>query len=76
MWLVIGGRQVSWQIHAVMQQSKNLYCPLWRNPEHHEMPAFSALPRHMQRSNAQTDIVTHGDPQNFRAIVQGLYGQR
>lgn len=63
------------QIHAVVKQAGHLDdSPRRGNPEHDEMTALSALPRHMQGANAGRDVVPRFSPQDVGALVQGLDG--
>lgn len=71
-WSVVAGRQMFRQIHAVMQQAKDVDGLAFCRLEHNKVAAFSAKSRHMQSANSGADIVPLSGPQNSRAVVQSL----
>ena len=69
-------RQMSGQIHAVMQEPKHLDRLLWSRLKHHKVPPLSAMARHMNRTNSGSNILPLLGSQNFWTVVQCLCGQR
>lgn len=63
------------QIHAVMQHTQNVYGLTQTRFEHHKVAPFSAQSRHMERANFRSNVATHFDPQQGRAVAQSLSSQ-
>ena len=62
-WSIIAGRQMFRQIHAVMQQAKDVDALAFWRLEDNEVAASSAKSRHRQGANYGADIVPLSGPQ-------------
>ena len=63
------------QVHAVVQQTQDIYVLIFCLTEHHKVTPTSALASHVQGADAGTDIVLRFGTKLFGPVMQGLDGQ-
>jgi len=73
--VIVGRRQMPWQVHAVVKQSQDINARPGRT-EHHKMPPGAPLSSDMQCSNAWLYAFAYLGAQKIRSTLQGLDCER
>jgi len=66
--IVIGKRKVPWQVHAIMQDARDLNGPFCGNPIHQQVATATTMSRNMERAQPPQNLVSGPRPRNVGTI--------